>query len=51
MRKWEDREEREVQKDEKEGGGEVRRVAHSIDSRAIRAIVRESAGRGGAGHH
>ena len=50
MRKWEDREGREVQKDEKEGG-EVRRVAHSIDSRAIRAIVRESAGRGGAGHH
>ena len=50
MRKWEDREGREVQKDEKEGEG-VRRVAHSIDSRAIRAIVRESAGRGGAGHH
>ena len=27
------------------------RAAHSIDSRAIRAIVRESAGRGGARHH
>ena len=37
-------------KDEKEGKEEGG-AAHSIDSRAIRAIVRESAGRGGARHH